>query len=378
MKVSSPCVAGEELARLGAEVVELVLEDRDHVARDVLEHLRVLARARRALAALALAVIDVQSVEDRRGACAGGRTRIHRLFGSPSFGCYLHSQAVKIATRVPPPPPPPPPPPTHGSDRRSVGETVTEVAQQLQSARAARRPARRGRCTARPSPCRPRSSATATGRRSAPSARASRGRFRSSPPILSEFSVCGRTLEAQLRRRSRTAMIEMVQAAASMSSPLPRFRISGLQQAAENLPQAVVGLFDLRRVAEQGCRPGELVEALGWRSTRRRESHRRAMSSNRSGASWAAKSVRRRASERVRRAGEGAGHVDRELGHEPVRSAVWKSPYGEPAVPIERMFASRSSRSLPFGRHRSRKLPSPAEKVERNPLRRPALVQGVS
>src|SRR5437764_1023122 len=41
----------EELARLGVEVVELALEDRDDVAGDVLEGLRVLERADTALAA---------------------------------------------------------------------------------------------------------------------------------------------------------------------------------------------------------------------------------------------------------------------------------------------------------------------------------------
>ena len=38
-------LALEEARRLGVEVVELALEDRDHVPRDVLDHLRVLQRA---------------------------------------------------------------------------------------------------------------------------------------------------------------------------------------------------------------------------------------------------------------------------------------------------------------------------------------------
>ena len=38
-------LAREELGRFRLEVVELVLQDRDHVPRHVLEHLRVLQRA---------------------------------------------------------------------------------------------------------------------------------------------------------------------------------------------------------------------------------------------------------------------------------------------------------------------------------------------
>ena len=95
MKVSSPCVAGEELARLGAEVVELVGEDRDHVAGDVLEDLRVLARARRALAVLALAVLDVEALEDRRRAPSGCGSHPSAWFSFVQP--YLHSLAVKIA-----------------------------------------------------------------------------------------------------------------------------------------------------------------------------------------------------------------------------------------------------------------------------------------
>ena len=38
-------LTGEELGRLGLEVVVLALQDRDHVARHVLEHLGVLERA---------------------------------------------------------------------------------------------------------------------------------------------------------------------------------------------------------------------------------------------------------------------------------------------------------------------------------------------
>jgi hypothetical protein len=47
-------LAPHELRGLGVEVVELALEDRDHVARDVLVALRVLERAHLALAGLVL------------------------------------------------------------------------------------------------------------------------------------------------------------------------------------------------------------------------------------------------------------------------------------------------------------------------------------
>jgi hypothetical protein len=55
-------VAPHELRRLGVEVVELALEDRDHVPGDVLVHLRVLQRADLALAAVALLAVHVEFV----------------------------------------------------------------------------------------------------------------------------------------------------------------------------------------------------------------------------------------------------------------------------------------------------------------------------
>ena len=51
-------LAGEELLGFVVEVVELALDDRDHVARDVLVGLRILQRAGAALAALLLVLID--------------------------------------------------------------------------------------------------------------------------------------------------------------------------------------------------------------------------------------------------------------------------------------------------------------------------------
>ncbi len=67
-------VAGEELLGLGVEVVELALEDRDHVAGDVLVALRVLQRAA-ALAALLLALDDVESGQDLLSPIRGRRCR---------------------------------------------------------------------------------------------------------------------------------------------------------------------------------------------------------------------------------------------------------------------------------------------------------------
>ena len=51
-------LAGEEALGLVVEVVELALDDRDHVAGDVLVGLRVLERAGAALAALLLLLVD--------------------------------------------------------------------------------------------------------------------------------------------------------------------------------------------------------------------------------------------------------------------------------------------------------------------------------
>jgi hypothetical protein len=66
-------LAREEPRRFGAEVVELVGEDRDHVPGHVLVGLGVLPRSQRPLAALLLAVIDVESLEDRCGPAPGER-----------------------------------------------------------------------------------------------------------------------------------------------------------------------------------------------------------------------------------------------------------------------------------------------------------------
>ncbi len=54
-------LALEELLRLVVEVVELPLDDRDHVAGDVLVGLGVLERADTALAVLPLALVYVQA-----------------------------------------------------------------------------------------------------------------------------------------------------------------------------------------------------------------------------------------------------------------------------------------------------------------------------
>ena len=51
-------IAGEELLGFVVEIVELALDDRDHVPGDVLVGLRVLERARPALAALLLVLVD--------------------------------------------------------------------------------------------------------------------------------------------------------------------------------------------------------------------------------------------------------------------------------------------------------------------------------
>ena len=75
-------LAVEELARLAVEVVELALEDRDHVPGHVLVDLGVLERADRALALLGLAGVDVELVlgGDPRfgGRRLGGSRRLHR------------------------------------------------------------------------------------------------------------------------------------------------------------------------------------------------------------------------------------------------------------------------------------------------------------
>ena len=65
MKRSSGVLTVQELARLGVEVVELALDDRDQVARDVVVDLRVLERAQASLALLFLALLLVELV--RRG-----------------------------------------------------------------------------------------------------------------------------------------------------------------------------------------------------------------------------------------------------------------------------------------------------------------------
>ena len=62
MNWSSGVLAAQELAGLGVEVVELALEDRDHVPGDVLVDLGVLQRADLALALLVASVVDVELV----------------------------------------------------------------------------------------------------------------------------------------------------------------------------------------------------------------------------------------------------------------------------------------------------------------------------
>ena len=72
-------LAAQEAGRLGVEVVELALEDRDHMAGDVLVDLRVLERAELALAVLLLARVLLEGggvdrlLRLRRGAVAGAR-----------------------------------------------------------------------------------------------------------------------------------------------------------------------------------------------------------------------------------------------------------------------------------------------------------------
>ena len=82
MNWSSAICAVEELARLGVEVVELALEDRDHVPGDVLVDLGVLERARPALALLRLGQVLVELC------------RVGRSLGLRGRGRRLHAQAV--------------------------------------------------------------------------------------------------------------------------------------------------------------------------------------------------------------------------------------------------------------------------------------------
>ena len=72
MNWSSGVSPVEELLGLGVEVVELALDDRDHVPGDVLVGLGVLERAGAALAALLLAISWSSSV------CLGVADRFHR------------------------------------------------------------------------------------------------------------------------------------------------------------------------------------------------------------------------------------------------------------------------------------------------------------
>ena len=74
----------QELARLGVEVVELPLDDRDQVARDVVVDLWVLERAQASLALLLLALLLVELV--RRGL----------VFDAYRCGCRLHDASYYI------------------------------------------------------------------------------------------------------------------------------------------------------------------------------------------------------------------------------------------------------------------------------------------
>jgi hypothetical protein len=78
-------VAAEELLRLVVEVVELALEDRDHVPRHVLVRLGVLERAGPALAALllALGLVERRGCLLEAGLLGGSRDRFHVL-GPPA------------------------------------------------------------------------------------------------------------------------------------------------------------------------------------------------------------------------------------------------------------------------------------------------------
>ena len=77
-------LALEELLGLVVEVVELALDDRDDVARDVLVGLGVLKRADLALAVLLLVLLHVELIRrlggSGGGGRCGGRSRFHRKF----------------------------------------------------------------------------------------------------------------------------------------------------------------------------------------------------------------------------------------------------------------------------------------------------------
>ena len=73
-------LAAHEPGRLGVEVVELALEDRDHAPGDVLVDLRVLERTDLALAVLGLGEVLVE--------LGGGRGRLRRR------GCRLHARSI--------------------------------------------------------------------------------------------------------------------------------------------------------------------------------------------------------------------------------------------------------------------------------------------
>ena len=75
MNCSSVCSPRRKLAGLGVEVVELPLEDRDHVPGDVLVDLRVLERAELALAVLLLGRVLLE------GGRVDGLLRLRRAVG---------------------------------------------------------------------------------------------------------------------------------------------------------------------------------------------------------------------------------------------------------------------------------------------------------
>jgi hypothetical protein len=98
-------VAGQEATRLAAEIVELVGEDRDHLAGDVLVDLRVLPRTGHTLAGLVLAAVDVEALEDLVRSPGGGRSDLHlptpprasRAGFKLRSRAGFHSRSVKIA-----------------------------------------------------------------------------------------------------------------------------------------------------------------------------------------------------------------------------------------------------------------------------------------
>ena len=89
MNLSSGMLAPHEPGGLGVEVVELALDDRDHVAGDVLVDLGVLERADPALAGLVL-VADLQLVlgGDALGDAIRPPTACSTAVGS--IGAVLH------------------------------------------------------------------------------------------------------------------------------------------------------------------------------------------------------------------------------------------------------------------------------------------------